>query len=77
MSTANMLRDLADEISTLQERAVTAEEELENCRAELDGMVTPADQIRSWAERRAAMGLSLCVEELARDIEEKVWEFRK
>lgn len=71
------IQDIKNEVYRLQDRAETAEAEAEQLRVDMEEMVPPADAIREWAERRRVMGLPLCVEELARDIEEKVWEFRK
>lgn len=71
------LSERSQELSNEEERAEQAEERVEDLARELDAMSTPADLIRGWATRRTALGLCTDVEELARDVEEKVWEFRK
>lgn len=71
------VQDIKNEVYRLQDRAETAEAEAEQLRADMEEMTPAADAIRQWAERRRVLGLSLDVEELARDVEEKVWEFRK
>ena len=67
---------LNSELSTEEERAEQAEEREEDIAQEMERMVPQADLIRDWAERRRVMGLSADVEELARDSEEKIWEFK-
>jgi chromosome segregation ATPase len=69
------IADLREELAREDERAEQAEARAEDLAAELEDTVPQADRIRAWSARRKVMGQCVDVEELARDIEEKVWEF--
>jgi predicted nucleic acid-binding Zn-ribbon protein len=68
---------LNSELSTEEERAEQAEERAEDIAREMEALVPQSDLIRAWAERRRVLGLTLDVEELARDVECESWEFGK